>query len=204
MKLFIFFLGILFSLTLVYAENSNQFDKTIDSLKAIKIDYENQKGVLEAKIVEIDKLIETLHENKIGATLKSTDYQYPAHVKANHSLLSEGTYASPKILTFSNEDTVGLENFDGVIFYKVNYKGKIGYLSNIDLVQDSKFTEWNKSLKSSYDKEKGISKKPTTMTPSATTPQATSSDQTIHTGPRGGKYYINSSGKKVYVSKKRK
>ena len=32
-----------------------------------------------------------------------------------------------------------------------------------------------------------------------TKPSATSTDRTIYTGPRGGHYYINSKGKKVYV-----
>jgi len=40
----------------------------------------------------------------------------------------------------------------------------------------------------------------TTTTPTKNT--TTSSGQTIQTGPRGGQYYINSSGKKVYVKKK--
>lgn len=40
--------------------------------------------------------------------------------------------------------------------------------------------------------------KSTTSTSSSTT----STGKTIYTGPRGGKYYINSSGKKVYVKKK--
>lgn len=30
-----------------------------------------------------------------------------------------------------------------------------------------------------------------------------SSGRTIHTGPRGGKYYINSNGKKTYIKKKK-
>ncbi len=30
-----------------------------------------------------------------------------------------------------------------------------------------------------------------------------SNDKTIHTGPRGGQYYYNSKGKKVYIKKKK-
>ena len=33
--------------------------------------------------------------------------------------------------------------------------------------------------------------------------KTTSGSREIHTGPRGGKYYINSSGKKVYVKRKK-
>ncbi len=35
------------------------------------------------------------------------------------------------------------------------------------------------------------------------TPSSGSSDRQILTGPRGGKYYINSNGKKVYIRKKK-
>lgn len=42
-----------------------------------------------------------------------------------------------------------------------------------------------------------------TSTSSSTKPSSTtSSGREIKTGPRGGQYYINSSGKKVYVKKK--
>ena len=35
------------------------------------------------------------------------------------------------------------------------------------------------------------------------TPTAGSAGKVIHTGPRGGKYYINSKGKKTYIKKKK-
>lgn len=39
--------------------------------------------------------------------------------------------------------------------------------------------------------------------PSMLSPVKSAPDKVIHTGPRGGKYYINSKGKKVYVKKKK-
>lgn len=42
----------------------------------------------------------------------------------------------------------------------------------------------------------------TSVTKTTSSSSTTSTGRTIHTGPRGGKYYINSSGKKVYVKKK--
>lgn len=41
-----------------------------------------------------------------------------------------------------------------------------------------------------------------TSTSSSNKSSTTSSGRDIQTGPRGGKYYINSSGKKVYVKEK--
>jgi colicin import membrane protein len=42
----------------------------------------------------------------------------------------------------------------------------------------------------------------TTSSKSSSVSNSSSSSRTIHTGPRGGKYYINSKGNKVYVKKK--
>jgi len=39
-------------------------------------------------------------------------------------------------------------------------------------------------------------------TKSSTNTSTTSSGRTIYTGPRGGKYYINSNGNKTYLKKK--
>ncbi|HCN05541.1 MAG TPA: hypothetical protein DIS79_07960 [Bacteroidetes bacterium] len=44
----------------------------------------------------------------------------------------------------------------------------------------------------------------TSLRPSATGTSATGSGHTIHTGPRGGQYYINANGKKTYVRGKKK
>jgi colicin import membrane protein len=41
----------------------------------------------------------------------------------------------------------------------------------------------------------------TSKTQSATQPATQPAGRTIHTGPRGGQYYINSSGKKVYIKR---
>ena len=40
-------------------------------------------------------------------------------------------------------------------------------------------------------------------TSTESTSSSTSSDRTIYTGPRGGKYYINSKGNKTYIKKKK-
>jgi len=48
----------------------------------------------------------------------------------------------------------------------------------------------------SGNKTSTVNKEKSTVTPS-------SSDRTIQTGPRGGQYYLNSSGKKVYIKKKK-
>lgn len=43
--------------------------------------------------------------------------------------------------------------------------------------------------------------KPTASRPSSVSSGSSGSGQNIQTGPRGGKYYINSNGKKTYIKK---
>lgn len=65
-----------------------------------------------------------------------------------------------------------------------------------------------KALFEKIDKILGATVTSTTNTPSTTTKTVTpsyksdNSSRVIHTGPRGGKYYINKNGKKTYVKKK--
>lgn len=65
-----------------------------------------------------------------------------------------------------------------------------------------------KALFERIDKILAITPKETTNTSSTTTKTTTptyksdNSSRVIHTGPRGGKYYINKNGKKTYVKKK--
>ncbi len=65
-----------------------------------------------------------------------------------------------------------------------------------------------KALFEKIDKILGVTVTSTTNTPSTTKQTTTpsyksdNSNRTIHTGPRGGKYYINKNGKKTYIKKK--
>ncbi|WP_065218026.1 MULTISPECIES: hypothetical protein [Butyricimonas] len=81
--------------------------------------------------------------------------------------------------------------------------------SQTKIINDFKIEVTNlKALFEKIDKILGVTVTSTTNTP-ATMPQTTSpsyksdnSSRVIHTGPRGGKYYINKNGKKTYVKKK--
>ncbi|GAB3822313.1 hypothetical protein GCM10028895_26460 [Pontibacter rugosus] len=44
--------------------------------------------------------------------------------------------------------------------------------------------------------------KPEISSPSNTSGYSTTPSRTIHTGPRGGKYYINKNGNKTYIKRK--
>ncbi len=79
--------------------------------------------------------------------------------------------------------------------------------SQTKIINDFKIEITNlKALFEKIDKILGITVTSTTnnTTPQTTTPsyKSDNSSRVIHTGPRGGKYYINKNGKKTYVKKK--
>ncbi|WP_270487859.1 hypothetical protein [Butyricimonas synergistica] len=81
--------------------------------------------------------------------------------------------------------------------------------SQTKIINDFKIEVTNlKALFERIDKILATTPKETTNTSSTTTKTTTptyksdNSSRVIHTGPRGGKYYINKNGKKTYVKKK--
>lgn len=96
--------------------------------------------------------------------------------------------------TYSRTDT------NGRLLYKGSW-GREYYLSNNGnrVYVTSNTQTYTSSAKTS------ISTSPYYLTPSYSSPSSSSTPSTpsrvIHTGPRGGKYYINSSGNKTYIKK---
>ena len=90
-------------------------------------------------------------------------------------------------------------------YYKVKVGNEIGYINEMFLPKNEALNRI--ALHGKPDKRIKIEKSQSTKATQKTyTPSTSSSsqDRTIYTGPRGGKYYINSKGKKVYISKKKK
>ncbi len=87
-------------------------------------------------------------------------------------------------------------------YYKIKVASDIGYINEMFLPENKVHSKKAESEKSSSSLTTNHSKSTTTTyTKSKST---RSQSRTIHTGPRGGKYYINSKGNKVYIKKKKK
>jgi hypothetical protein len=93
-----------------------------------------------------------------------------------------------------NGDSVRVLSYNGDDFFKVRYKDEEGYVSTKVLQLDKNaltiVNNYNASQRNSRPAYEGSSN------------YRSSPSRTIHTGPRGGKYYINKNGKKTYVKKK--
>ncbi len=92
-------------------------------------------------------------------------------------------------------------------YYRVLYDGKMGFLSDIYFSKDCDL-EFLKKQGIPYNKEKDFLgdeiKSPDIIptgkdNPSKSNHYKYNGSRKIHTGPRGGKYYINSNGNKTYI-----
>lgn len=79
-------------------------------------------------------------------------------------------------------------------YFKVLYEDKLGYLNDLYLKSFPEKDELKKIGKPYVDKNKSSKKSETSVLPK-------SNSRSYYTGPRGGCYYYNGSGKKQYVSR---
>jgi hypothetical protein len=105
------------------------------------------------------------------------------------------SYSGTTVEFLESGDTITIVQYEGNNFYKIEYKSgkkrKLGYIA-------SHF------LKFPTSSEDSLEESVTQSTNSGGEVQKTkmvytSPTRTMHTGPRGGRYYINSKGKKTYV-----
>ncbi|MDX8554654.1 HNH endonuclease [Tenacibaculum sp. 1B UA] len=115
---------------------------------------------------------------------------------STYSITKPNYYSNSTYNSFYNNNskpksTYSGTNNSGRIIYTGSRGGKYYYNSSGKKV----YVKSKKSTSNSYYSS------PTYSSPSYSIPSSSSS-RTIQTGPRGGKYYINSNGNKTYVKKK--
>ena len=101
-----------------------------------------------------------------------------------------------------NAITHALYDEDGFDYFGFN-ADKIHYKTKAKTDELGNSREFYQSDYSKHKPYKMYYKKRTYAPKIASTPEPPTSSRVIHTGPRGGKYYINSKGKKVYQRKKK-
>lgn len=122
--------------------------------------------------------------NRSNSTYPTTTRNYTTNSTYN-SLYKNTTSTSTYSRTDDNDRIIYKGSRGGE--YYLNSSGKKVYVK-------SKSSSTNTYSSPTYSS-------PTYSSPSYSTPSS-SSTRTIQTGPRGGKYYINSNGNKTYVKKK--
>ena len=200
--------------TLAKIDSLTRYKEEIARRNAFLIDSLNQEVVaLKLRVVDADIAD---HYFAINDRLAKT----PVVCKSEFefTLLDAPNNKGKTIIYVKRGSSVTVLGIEQGRYYKVKFKGKTGFTHSVNL--DLKNTSIEQLDRELYQLTSGSS----TSSPSSTghTPAPTSyyapssssqstgtgtphvTDPTIHTGPRGGKYYYTASGKKQYVSKKKK
>ena len=216
MSLFKNILPLLFFPCFLYGQENHT--ETIERLQKevsrIEEDIKNKSDTLKKLQNEIYK-IENQH---FISNLKSNEegLYFPAVIRMSGKIRKSSDPFSDIITFVDKSDTVFLYDYNNN-YWAVRRGGHIGYLSELYLLETNEL----KVLKSEFvkrtlgvtnlpiaKKSKYTSSNPNNvLTPSSggsymnssKSYNSSSSSSTIHTGPRGGKYYINSNGNKTYL-----
>ncbi|MBL4669103.1 MAG: hypothetical protein JKY30_07545 [Flavobacteriales bacterium] len=181
----------------LFGQNISEYKK-IENFKS-KILINEQKIKLHKKSIDSLKLI--ISKNKFASLNGqgiSCKVNMIARVKSPPELFEKELFRIPykksvQVISF----VLNSNNY-----YRILYKGKMGFMSEIYFNKDCNL-ELLKKKGIPYNKEKdflGDEIKPPNLSPSKkSTTYKYKGTQKIHTGPRGGKYYINSNGNKTYI-----
>ncbi|HLO45820.1 MAG TPA: hypothetical protein VK175_15885 [Leadbetterella sp.] len=184
------------------------FKKKVDSLEILEEKY--------------SKILDQVRKDKLFATSELET----STSKVHNSNLSETKITFKKTITYFFEPTgfanIGfikpgteifildyIESNSYSKFFKVRFNNQIGYIStaSFENTPNANLIDiLSKTSNQSSSENKNLYVQPYSSTsiksyyPS--TSRESSSGKTIHTGPRGGRYYINSNGNKTYVKRK--
>jgi hypothetical protein len=133
----------------------------------------------------------------LGASTQGVDSLIYTTASFSTNLLKDPKNKSEAICNIKNKDSIAVcTDYFERPFLKVKYKEQIGYLSFIAI-------DLNNDLRKFMDSKSGrniTSSKATSTIPSSGNGN-NNETKTYNTGPRGGQYYINSKGNKVYKKK---
>jgi hypothetical protein len=118
---------------------------------------------------------------------------------------------SNELARCSRGDKLLLMGYNGGKYYRVKYGSVVGYLYN-DFLVNNKFAvdtinafnaTHRQDYRITYSKptEKNYSAPTQRQAENTSTTKRSAPSRTYYTGPRGGVYYINSNGNKVYIKK---
>lgn len=186
------------------------FKKRIDSL-----------DILEEKYA---KILEQVRKDKLVATAELETSKY----KVNNSNLSDTKIKFNSTITYFFEPSalanIGFINPGTDIFIldyvksnsyskyvKVRFNNQIGYISSVSFENTPNAKILNDLIKVKTNSQSLSEDESVDISPSSGTyiksnlynnSRESSSGKTIHTGPRDGRYYINSNGNKTYIKRK--
>jgi hypothetical protein len=191
----------------IFCQELTEIESQLDSLLAVKSNFEKSLDSINYKIKELEIL-------KIKIQTKNDTTNGILVALAYDGYLMDKPYPFGNILKNlpKNTKVLVMGYSSSYKYFKAKFNDEIGYIHEMFYPKDKaldrvaiygRATEQT-IIESKKEAEQTTTKSQKTSSSSAVSKSSSSSDKTIHTGPRGGKYYINSKGKKVYIDKKKK
>lgn len=167
------------------AQTLERVNHQLDSLTTLR-------GKVTELLKKIDARMVTLESEKNRILLDQAATQgIPGRVSFAGTLRTEATAVGSAIIEVPRKAEVRVISFVNG-YYRVKYDRYVGYLNEM-YIEESESLGILKGQTSSLTKS---SSEPTSVSAPVST------GRVIHTGPRGGRYYINSKGNKVYIKRK--
>lgn len=167
----------------IYSQNIESLESELNKLTQFKDSLENTLNKTKSEIKEIEFQIE---EIKLK-TINKDKFICNSITTINSKLKSEPKYNGVIIELIPQKENIKVLEYSGNNYWKILYKNKIGYLNEV-LIKETKQMVLIKKSYNKHSKSTRSNYKP--------------SGKVIHTGPRGGQYYINSNGNKTYIKRK--
>jgi hypothetical protein len=187
-----------FSKANIFSQELTANETQLDSLYALKSKLEASLDSVNTKIDELEAIIN-------GSQIKIDTTRTVQVILTTDCNMRDKPSAFSDIIKFlpKNTEMLVIEYESG--YFSVKVGNEIGYVNEMFFPKDkslNRISSHGKSGKSNnLEKNKTSTTSQKLYNPSKT---LDSDNKIIHTGPRGGKYYINSEGKKVYIDKEKK
>jgi hypothetical protein len=188
---------LLLSLLDAHAQEFAEIDSTLESLRIVK-------SRLISALDSVNRKIELLQALQVNIRTKNDTTQGIQTILATAGEMRKTPGATAEVIKYlpkgAEVNVIGYTTG----YFKVKSDSVIGYINEalvLDREQLVKIADADNSKPSSKKSSKRSKATPIIRTASVDT---VIGDRTIYTGPRGGKYYLNANGEKIYISKKKK
>lgn len=203
-QLYILIIALLSMTSTAYSQNSIE-SQEMQSAKASKARLEAEIKAKTDSLSAVNALIIRMEGEAFMTSLQDSEGRtaIPATVSLKGSIREEASPMAATLASVSPGDVIILLSYSND-YWLVKAGEHIGYINDLFITHNEQSKAFkaitvqkdNKATSTGY-KSSSSSYKPSTS--SSTRPSAS---KTIHTGPRGGQYYINSKGNKTYIKRK--
>ncbi|MFD1184873.1 hypothetical protein [Pontibacter rugosus] len=190
-QIYAYLVALLFTISPALCQTTDQaFD--LAKAKVAETRLEQEIKSKSDSLTVLKSQIRGVENRQLLASFKNVDGKVAIPVTAyiNGKLRKEKDPISTVVGEFAQGDSLTLIEYNEG-YWLASHGAHMGYVSDIYINN----TQQTRTYKSAIAK-------PEISSPSNTSGYSTTPSRTIHTGPRGGKYYINKNGNKTYIKRK--